>query len=208
MPNRDEWFIWTARPAPLRPSFLFERIRPHEAVHIRRQRKVSHQQAVTWRLCAAGQMVPVLHLCAGKARRISFCRAPVGGEATGKPPPPESGNAGYRLSSSGSATWESQWDGGKTARDQVTSAKNSTTRGSTTRVNRTVSLSFAEPPPPGLGPDRIYTGDDDASCTALYQLTLHTLSMKYAASSTPAALIEVWPTMQLQDRCRQQWEGR
>ena len=43
---------------------------PAQAVHIRRPQKASRKQQAPWRLCADGPMGPVVHLCAGKARRI------------------------------------------------------------------------------------------------------------------------------------------
>ena len=46
-----------------------------EAVQDRRPLWESCATVVTWRWCAAGPLGPVVHVCAGKARRSSFCRA-------------------------------------------------------------------------------------------------------------------------------------
>lgn len=59
------------------------------------------------------------------------------------------------------------------------------------------------------GPDRSYAVEDDASCTALYQLTLQTSGSlpEICRIINADRLIELWPTIQLPDRCRQQWEA-
>ena len=49
-----------------------------EVVHRRRPLPVTCARWWSWRLCATGQVGPVVHRGAGKARRFSFCRAGVG----------------------------------------------------------------------------------------------------------------------------------
>lgn len=59
------------------------------------------------------------------------------------------------------------------------------------------------------GPDRSYTVEDDASCTLLYQLTLQTSGSidEICSIINGGRLMELWPTMQLLDRCRHLWEA-
>lgn len=59
------------------------------------------------------------------------------------------------------------------------------------------------------GPDSSYTVEDDASCTALYQLTLQTSGSldEICSIINRGRIIELWPTTQLPDRCRQPWEA-
>ena len=49
-----------------------------QAVHDRRPLLVNLGRMVTWRLCSAGQVGPVVHVGVGKVRRNGFCRAQVG----------------------------------------------------------------------------------------------------------------------------------
>jgi hypothetical protein len=41
-----------------------------QAVHDRRPLLVSFGRMVTWRLCSADQVGPVVHMCAGKAKEL------------------------------------------------------------------------------------------------------------------------------------------
>jgi hypothetical protein len=59
--QRRSWTMGTAAAGAL---MIFE------AVHIRRPPAVTFVFLVSWRMCAAGQVGPVVHMCAGKARRI------------------------------------------------------------------------------------------------------------------------------------------
>lgn len=59
------------------------------------------------------------------------------------------------------------------------------------------------------GPDRRYDVDYDTSCAALYALTLQTSGSldEMCSIVNRGRLMELWPTMQLPDRCRQPWEA-